>query len=603
MLHQPHAFLDPDRVLSQALLFEDPGILAWLPDETMFSLASRQHAWSGHGAAWRTCLQLFGSKRGGMEHDFPSHLNVFVDRSQGVAGEALALVNERTLLPYYLPFRTEEQARDAIAGMCGSGIGAAKARLGLLASRFRANHPLKACLQCIVSDSLKHGTAYWHLAHQYPGVWVCSEHRCLLSESTLKATGVGRFWWHLPRSDSLVIPTSDGRPMNERDEGLRAFSRFATLIQHCVKRSAGFHFEPAALSRVYRRSLEQRGMTNARGGVRMAAAASTFVEHCRELRVVRELGALPATTAAAASQLTRLFGAPRGGTHPIRHLTVIDWLFEEWSEFELAYLSAAKKEPTQRVPAHEPVRLSGPAARETARLELVRLITIEGRSLRSAAVQLDVDSATAAAWATRAGIRVLRRPKLLKPVLLDGLIAGLRSGADKQELATRYGISVETVTRVLRTEINLHIDWCAARSTKRRTQARADWLRLSDEAGWQGVSAVRRLAPGDYAWLNRHDREWLRQQNAKLMVQPRGNGSAVDWDRRDSILANEVKKLALRIRLERPTERVERWQIYQLLPELKAKLQSLGRLPLTKAALTIATGAIKSSCSRERPLF
>lgn len=40
--------------------------------------------------------------------------------------------------------------------------------------------------------------AYWHLQHQFPGVWVCSLHGEWLRTSTVKSTGVERFLWHLP---------------------------------------------------------------------------------------------------------------------------------------------------------------------------------------------------------------------------------------------------------------------------------------------------------------------------------------------------------------------------------------------------------------------
>src|SRR3546814_4771453 len=46
----------------------------------------------------------------------------------------------------------------------------------LLTSRFRANHPLKACPACMTKDLDDHQTTYWRLDHQFPGVWHCPVH-------------------------------------------------------------------------------------------------------------------------------------------------------------------------------------------------------------------------------------------------------------------------------------------------------------------------------------------------------------------------------------------------------------------------------------------
>src|SRR3546814_14840989 len=60
--------------------------------------------------------------------------------------------------------------------MSGASVAHLKFRLGLLTSRFRANHPLKACPACMTKDLDDHQTTYWRLDHQFPGVWHCPVH-------------------------------------------------------------------------------------------------------------------------------------------------------------------------------------------------------------------------------------------------------------------------------------------------------------------------------------------------------------------------------------------------------------------------------------------
>jgi hypothetical protein len=47
--------------------------------------------------------------------------------------------------------------------MEGDTLAHFKLRLGILTSRFRANHPLKACVVCMAADRNRFGWAYWHL--------------------------------------------------------------------------------------------------------------------------------------------------------------------------------------------------------------------------------------------------------------------------------------------------------------------------------------------------------------------------------------------------------------------------------------------------------
>lgn len=87
--------------------------------------------------------------------------------------------------------------------MSSNSVAYLKLRLGILTSRFRANHPLKACSQCMEQDIRETGWAYWHLKHQFPGVWMCTTHKQQLLLSTLKANGVKRFQWLLPHWSEL----------------------------------------------------------------------------------------------------------------------------------------------------------------------------------------------------------------------------------------------------------------------------------------------------------------------------------------------------------------------------------------------------------------
>lgn len=148
-------------------------LVPWLEDETVFSLVSRLHKLWGYPLAGNTTQILFGHHQGGSQHDFPTRLTEFAQSTKGLLGSATNIVQKHTLYKYYRTFLDEPERQELADALYGHSLAHLKLRLGLLTSRLRANHPLKACPLCMQADVEQHGVAYWHLTHQYPGVWIC----------------------------------------------------------------------------------------------------------------------------------------------------------------------------------------------------------------------------------------------------------------------------------------------------------------------------------------------------------------------------------------------------------------------------------------------
>jgi hypothetical protein len=188
------------------------------------------------------------------------------------------------------------------------------------------------------------------------------------------------------------------------------------------------------------------------------------------------------------------------------------------------------------------------------------------------------------AWAAEAGIEIRRRPKTLKTLVRENLLRDLKSGMDKKAAAEKHGVSIQAITRLLQTEIGLHQSWSSARLERERTSARQKWLAAVAEVGALGTKIVRSLEPAAYAWLYRNDREWLKA-HVPGSVKRVGNHSSVNWDKRDLGLAQEVEKVALVLWSGPGRKRHHLWELCQLIPELRAKLGTLCRLPITKRTI------------------
>lgn len=568
-------------------LFGKPALLSWLPGETLFSLVGRHHRFRGQALAAHTCEQFFGHPRAGSQHDLPSRLSHFVSRTEGCFGEVDEIVKERTLLAYYVAFLSAEELADVTACMAGDSVAHLKLRLGILTSRFRANHPLKACETCIEADRADFGWAYWHLEHQYPGMWVCQKHGQLLRESILKATGVERFQWHLPAIESFRDwPAGVGRAMQSELVAIHSLSEQVVQLVFPVPDRG---INASRLHEVYRAELERRSWMTAGGSLRMPAIAASYLEHVKHLRVLPEFEALPATVEEAITQLGRMLRPPRSGTHPLRHLVLINWLFGSAESFRKAYESALA--PSEMLSPSPFLHEEQPAQdlKDPRHDQLVGLLADQKLSMRMAAKTLGIDIGTAMAWAAQAGLSASRRPKKLIGERRKHAIAQLRKGADKDVVASSAEVSVVTITKLLLSEVGLHAAWQEARHLKARTSARSGWEKLVRTHGGLGVKFLRSLDPATYAWLYRNDRAWLDAHKPDRQLATTTPGlPRVVWDERDEALSGEVARAGLDLKKRTGNRQVKLWQIYQAVPALKAKLAALDRLPLTRRAIETA---------------
>jgi len=557
-------------------LFPAEQLLEWLPGETLFSLLSRQHQLSGFSVAARTSERFFGSLRAGSQHDFPNRLATLVRRTNGQLGSLEDIATNRTLLAFYRAFMPFDECTNAVECMAGNSVAHLKLRLGILTSRFRAHHPLKACSACMEEDALTTGWAYWHLEHQYPGVWACTKHSRLLLASTLKATGVHRFQWTLPRLEEL----SAEHGFNAQEVSQQRLLSVARLIEALVQTGANKPLSMSALYLVYREKLASRGWMTKSGSFRMNEISKEFLPHVEPLRLVNEFQGLPQNTKEAFAMLGRMLRPPRTGTHPLRHIVMIDWLFDGVAHFYEACRSLERKATSQVL------NVVAEPKEDSRRLELHRLLSVDKLSARAAAQALSIDTQTVLMWARLMGLSTPTRAKKMTTALTTKMVSALRKGLDKKEVVRQSGLSESTVNRVLLSDRDLHQAWQAARVDRARQRARQAWLAVLEPGQENGVKWMRTLEPQSYAWLYRNDRVWLNAHKPiATPLREMAKMPAVDWSARDVQLSAEVRRVALRLLVDNKVNHLFFWQLYQHIPELKAKRSVLHRLPLTRAAI------------------
>jgi hypothetical protein len=564
-----------------AELFELPQpLLGWLPGESFFSCVSKQHIFWGSRNAGETANILFGQRHAGTHHDFPSALDTFALRTRGQLGQAEELALNRTLLSFYRPFSSVGQIDDCVMMMRGRSVVHLKFRLGLLTSRFRANHPLKACPTCMAQDLANTGWSYWHLEHQYPGVWLCEMHGGPLHEATVKSTGVGRFTWVLPERAHLLCGWS---PAGNRFAALNALSEM-TLQLVREARSPGW-LSGAHVVPVMREQIRQNGWLTQNGNLRMTKITPSYFNWCQELHGPAELQSLYGAESEAAAQIARLLSPWRTGTHPIRLLVALSWLFKNANSFLSTYDKLHGSSSQLTPPSGD--QLNGVpmdvSEREISKSSLVAHIK-NGMSATAAAKAIGVDVGTAMAWAAQVGIQIPRRPKTLTAAIQTALRHDLVQGAEKAAAANAYSLSIQAVTRFLRTEPDLHQIWQDARARSVLLNARTAWSTAVATHGHLGVKWLRAIDPAIYAWLYRNDQAWLQGHQPPPVTRSKVP-LRVKWDVRDLELSMAVEQTLEKFRAVQQGKPVKLWQIYQAMPQLKPKLAALEKLPLTRRAI------------------
>lgn len=483
----------------------------------------------------------------------------------------------------FLPWHSAETAEMAVASMRGMGISALKYRLGLLTSHFRANFPLKSCAECVKNDQETHGVGYWHLTHQLPGVLVCARHGTWLIESTLKATGAQRFDWVLPIDG--INPRAGNLPSAQPPDLLL---RLAAASIQLSQTPIGWHFHPAVLTQTLWQRLMSLGFASTRGRLISTHIGNEFPAYTRQLYGLDEFRALDIDPTRATGQACSYFHRVTRITHPVRHLLMVCWLYKDWQQFMEAYrANELEYELSSQKNADLETKVSSvrSTAREAFRGTCVELAINQGLSATAIAKQLQVTVTTVAAHLAEANIQTPKRPKTIRGPVRERLMTSLLRGESKQEAATAAGVSIESVTRFLLSEVGLHNTWTQMRRDQIRIDHRNRWEQLLQGNVNAPIKLLRSLAPNTYAWLYRHDRNWLHVAQYDRQSLTFKGGRYIDWEQRDVDLAGQIVAALNAWPAERPTHRMKTTDLLQRIPSLKAYLNQLDKLPRTQLLL------------------
>ena len=127
---------------------------------------------------------IFGSEHIVCPLNYPTSVNMLVERGLFSTEECHKLLEENTLLPYLL-FACEAKKRDevysSIWGFSPFSWSIVNI-LGLNAEGSKYSNRPKYCPKCNNENLEKYGEIFWNRNHQIPGIGICVEHDCFLED-------------------------------------------------------------------------------------------------------------------------------------------------------------------------------------------------------------------------------------------------------------------------------------------------------------------------------------------------------------------------------------------------------------------------------------
>ncbi|MEH6628189.1 MAG: TnsD family Tn7-like transposition protein [Motiliproteus sp.] len=466
-----------------------------LPDETAYSVINRFHQRSGLPSSRSTLNLLFGDHNFQLSSDV---LSVIPQLCQACHSSIQEFISEHTVIPFYRPFTTPKKYQ-RLSEVLATGDGSrAIKELSLSANRMISEPYFKSCYSCFREDKEIHGLGYWHCGHQLPGISCCAKHAEELHE-------------YKKGRRKLVAPTGSEKP--KLIEKTSPAYRYTTLVSEYFYNSA-FHLDHEKLYQTYYQQLEIKGFITKFGHIRqrhLKLALYSYWQGTFRNRLFKQIN--PMNQAHHYPEC--LFYFKKSNHHPIKHLLLIGFLFGSWSEFISQYENSYLKKTSRY---KETYIYSDPLE---SKKNLARKLLHTGISLIAIAKKVRLSVTTLRCLAEQEGVEIAVRPKSLYRPVRRAIWRKLMIGKSIKSIAKKFGVSVGSIEQILTSHRYLIPLRRRIRHFKSRQKHRNFLESMIKENPSIRRVDVQKYSKGAYAWLYRHDREWLYKTLPPAIPRPR----------------------------------------------------------------------------------
>lgn len=406
---------------------------------------------------------------------------------------------------------------------------------------------------------------------------VCPVHSKVLKGSIIPIHGINKHEFH------LVPETEDGTPVISNIENLliEKLESLAKETQWLVNQNLSQKI-PDWFRYKYVSALIEKGFATSKGRIYQKEMLSNFIAFYGEdfLEVVQSMISYECQS----NWLTSIVRKHRKSFHPIRHILIINYLYGSLKEF---YKSDSIKKPFGDGP--------WPCLNAAAEHYLKPVVT-----------NLKVSHCTdtkrpVGTFSCNCGFTYSRRgpDKTIDDKYHIGRVKsfGLVWENKLKDLIKNENLSLREIARQLKVDPNTVKKYANNKSKtycenekadeviQLKEQYRIKWSVLQEEHKSLSKTALRKLQPAVYAWLYRHDRNWL-FENSPCAATVSSCINRVNWEQRDKDILKSVKKAVDEIlNNDSKVEKVSISRIGKRTGLLALLEKHLDKLPLTRQYL------------------
>lgn len=517
------------------------------PDELLYSVFARYHMWSRNVSNKDTVMDLFGCKTACAVMDLPNRLEALYERlPHGSLTTPERMINRHSLFPLYRPFLPKERAAKIIQAMKGSKGGQIHTMIGIMASSITSPRFLRYCHECMQADEDQYGEPYWHRTHQVFGVQICHHHQIWLTESDVAVSA--------QQNKHVFQPLIN----NSKQEQVKSFNSENYFPHYLAVAEAVYwllnHEAPilglAELRNRYINHLQKIDLATYTGRVRQRDLIELFKSFYGPEFLVQMDSAVDYDQ--QDNWLSKLVREPRITTHPIRHILFMRFLGLTPEKF-----LTGKKE--RYLPFGR-----GPWPCLNAAANHYRQPVIEQCGLTrdyDTGLPVGTFSCTCGFTYSRCGPDQkesdrykIGRIKSFGHIWEKELIRlAVKEKKGLLETARQLNVDPKTIKNQLekikdQSNNQLIHDLSMSDFLSKLNKYRARWLEIVEHFPGKTKTELRRLAKADYAWLYRHDRDWLNEHSPTPINRMKYTDRRVNWVKRDEELAERVAMAAEEIR-------------------------------------------------------
>lgn len=542
-----------------------PYVPEYIQGELLYAWVSRLHALNGLTNPRSTVRLLFGTSTSVLSADLPCQLTHFISKTKewGPFSTCTEVIDEATLFPYFGRFMAPERRRWFLDGMSLHGGIGLKSAMGLLANGFGATVQLKSCITCDRECQQAFGCTTWLRVHQLPGVVICPIHGCSLHLHAVQSTQANRPSLHVSHSNGIEASKASIGEYEKRFSILSSQALFCGAVPLSDEQRV----------RRYCAGIEKLGLGEGRR-ICWEALAQLIGDHydwfngmyCRERLLSSEQQPL--------RWLRDLCLRPERNMHPICHILLAGFLYEDLNEF-----FSIEKQVSCSESLREDEEFCNVAEHKNEVAELDCLLRDQTVSCREVARRVGYSVHSIIARRSALGLPVKHRRKKLTGELEKRVISLAQSGKRVASISRLSGLSPSTIYRILAEHGE-----CIHRTSKNKRK-RSEWLQLAATNPSASTTILRKIKPGVYTWLYRHDRTWLAKHCPQCDRSFLRETRRIDWIERDAQLCRCIFEVAEKAFLEPHRKRVSAAFLLRSTGYETMIRRNFEKLPLVEIAL------------------